>query len=281
MAKKPLKERSNPMKKMTVMLGLMLVLAFTVSPASAIMDGEPDTEHTNVGAIMMVWPQFDDIIGRLCSATLIHERALLTAAHCHTYIENQGIGYNQVWVTFDQDPFADDAQHLEVEDFIVHPDFGTGQGAHDIALVILAEPVVGIEPEALPAIGYMNDRIKVLNGKGRRGLDLIIVGYGTLQPILVVPDIGLDATRNTGTVSFKQLLPFEIISSQNSNLGDAHTTMGDSGGPLFHVDRQGNEVLVGLLARTSGSGWVGPLMFHYRVDTAIARDFIEANLPQD
>jgi hypothetical protein len=268
------------MKKMTVMLALMLVLAFTVSPASAIMDGEPDTEHTNVGAIMMVWPQFDDIIGRLCSATLIHERALLTAAHCHTYIENQGIGYNQVWVTFDQDPFADDAQHLEVEDFIVHPDFGTGQGAHDIALVILAEPVVGIEPEALPAMGYMNDRIKVLNGKGRRGLDLIVVGYGGSQ-ILDVPEILRDATRSTGTVSFEQLLLFEIKSSQNSDLGDVHTNYGDSGGPLFHVDRQGNEVLVGLLARTGGSVWDGPAMFHFRVDTAIARDFIEANLPQD
>jgi secreted trypsin-like serine protease len=266
------------MKKLTALLGVALALALMVSPASAIIGGEVDTEHTNVGAIMMVWPELDGITGRLCSGTLIHERALLTAAHCHTYIDNQGIGYDQLWVTFDQDPFAEDAQYLEVEDFIIHPDFGTGQGAHDIALVILAKPVVGIEPEALPAISYMNDVLKALNGKARRGLDLIVVGYGASQ-VLVVPEILLDATRSTGTVSFEQLLLFEIKSSRNSDLGDAHTNFGDSGGPLFHVDRQGNEVLVGLLGRTGGSVWDGPAMFHYRVDTAIARDFIEANLP--
>ena len=268
------------MNKFSYLIVLLLVLAFTVSPASAIIGGEADTEHTNVGAIIMVWPNFDGVTGRLCSATLIHERALLTAAHCHTFIDNQGIGYDQVWVTFDPDPFAENAQYLEVEDFIVHPDFGTGQGAHDIALVILAKPVVGIEPEPLPAMGYMNDALKVSKGKARRGLDLIVVGYGGSQ-ILDVPEILLDATRSTGTVSFEQLLLFEIKSSQNSDLGDAHTNYGDSGGPLFHVDRQGNEVLVGLLARTGGSVWDGPAMFHFRVDTAVARDFIEANLPQD
>ena len=268
------------MKKITALLGVALALASMVSPASGIIGGEVDTEHTNVGAIMMVWPQLDGITGRLCSATLIHERALLTAAHCHTYIDNQGIGYDQVWVSFDQDPFAEDAQYLEVEDFIVHPDFGTGQGSSDIALVILAEPVIGIEPEPLPAMGYMNDVVKVLKGKGRWGIDLMIVGFGASQ-ILVVPETLLDATRSTGAVSFERLLLFEIKSSQNSDLGDAHTNFGDSGGPLFHIDRQGNEVLVGLLSRTGGSVWDGPAMFHYRVDTAIARDFIEANLPQD
>jgi hypothetical protein len=268
------------MRKRVALIGVMLVLALTISPASAIIGGEPDIVHTNVGAIMMVWPELDGITGRLCSGTLVHEQVLLTAAHCHAYIVNQGIDYDQVWVTFNQDPFDDDAQYLDVEDFIIHPEFATGQGSHDIALVILSEPVVGIEPEPLPEISYLNNVLKPLNEKNRRGLDLIIVGYGASQ-ILIVPDVLLDAIRHNGTVSFQNLLPFEIMTSQNTDLGDAHIGRGDSGGPLFHIDQHGNEVLVGLLGRYGGSVWDGPTMFYYRLDTAIARDFIDANLPQD
>ena len=67
------------MKKLVVVLGLLLVLALVATPANALVGGEVDTVHTNVGAIVMYWPQFG-YDGRLCTATLIHPQALVTAA---------------------------------------------------------------------------------------------------------------------------------------------------------------------------------------------------------
>lgn len=269
------------MKKTAFVIGLLLLLAVAVSPASAIVGGEPDTTHTNVGAIMMVWPQFDDIVGRLCTATLIHKRALLTAAHCTTYIENQGIDYDQVWVTFAHDPFADEAEYLDVKTILVHPDYGSSANpdSHDIALVILKKPVDGIEPEPLPEIGAMDDLLDSLTEKGRRDLelDLIVVGYGTSE-FLEPPATQLDAERKIGTVSFENLLPFEIQTKQESDLGSM-LCMGDSGGPAFYVDEGGTEVMVGALSRSAEPNACDGPMFHYRVDTLSAREFIEENLP--
>ena len=68
----------------------------------------------------------------------------------------------------------------------------------------------------------------------------------------------------------------------NSGDGDATACFGDSGGPVFYVDQQENEVLVGLHSISTGEracedGIITTLK--YRLDTASAQDFINANLP--
>lgn len=256
------------MKKITTIILLILLFSLVVSPAGAMIGGEPDTEHTNVGAIVMYWPQFG-ITGRLCSATLIHPRVMVTAAHCYTYVVNQEIETDQIWVTFDPDAVAEGATYLEVEAFIPHPDFNFQYAdTHDIALVILKEEAPeGIQLEPLPEEGYLDQVIG--RKKGQQNFDLVVVGYGS-NTFLLPPENQMDSIRRTGTVNFQALGSFEIRHNPES----ATLCLGDSGGPIFYLDHKGNEVQVGLYSRGGNDQCVSG-GFHYRLDTESAQDFIE------
>ena len=191
-----------------------------------------------------------------------------------------GLSYDQIWVTFYPQALDDDATRLSVEEIISHPDYLDDQPGdlHDIALVILEDPMQGIEPEALPELGYLDGVIpQGATGKSRKEVDLIVVGYGATDHELSpteYPDIHLDAIRHVGAVSFQELLPFYIRLNLLSFPDNAFPCMGDSGGPMFHVEQHGNEVLVGLLGTYSSQ-------FYYRLDTESAQEFIDANLPYD
>ncbi len=265
------------MKKFFVLILLVLVLGFMVSPVNAMIGGDPDKEHVNVGAIMMVWPQFDETIGRLCSGTLIHERALLTAAHCYKYVVNQDIKYDQMWVTFHQYPFNNDAEYLNVIDFIPHEDLNLlALDSHDIALVILAEPVVGITPAKLPDAGYMDI---VIDQPNWRALDMIAIGYGITDLENFSPgDAQLDAERKSGSITIKNLTSFEIKNRQFAKPDNAFLSAGDSGGPLFHRVHKGNEVLVGLSSCVESN--CSDRGIHYRLDTPSARNWVDAKLSE-
>ena len=266
------------MKKLMILFILAVMFVIMVSPVNAMIDGELDFEHTNVGAIVMEWPAYDYILARLCSATLIYPRVLVTAAHCYSGLVDLGWENEPLWVTFNQDALAEDAVYLDVADFIPHPKFNSNSRDHDIALIILEDPVpelMGISPEPLPEQGYLNDLLLGLKGKEEREVKLTIVGFGA-PALLPLPDRFLDAERRYGTVTYQNLLPLEILIN-NSGENDAAICHGDSGGPVFY-----NDVLVGLHSsriRTPPCSDEPGLTLKYRLDTASAQDFINANLP--
>jgi hypothetical protein len=109
------------MKKLAICLGLLLVLTVTVVPAGAITWGDPDTEHTNVGAMVVDWPGYGPV--QMCSGTLIHPQVFLTAGHCTTGLEDGGI--TTVWVNFDVNALNEDTL-LDVAEVITHPDYNWG-----------------------------------------------------------------------------------------------------------------------------------------------------------
>ena len=189
-----------------------------------------------------------------------------------------------MYVTFEQDAlFGDpdeDQEYLAVDKVFVHPDFSNPSSpddSHDIALVILKDPVYGIETEDLPAGKYMDEVIEQTElKKGRQDMEMIIVGYGSPDYRDPPERFTEDAERKVGKVTFKDLTPFEIRTYQN--LENDVNCYGDSGGPLYHEDNNGNEVLVGIASW--GDRPCVAHAAHYRVDTASAQDFIDNTINQ-
>src|SRR5215211_6045954 len=149
-------------KTILAMTAVALVLAFG-GTASAVVNGQLDgNRHPNVGALLA--PQaYSDGTWAACSGTLIAPTVFLTAAHCD-------LGVSRVAVTFDStyDP-ATGTEYWGT--WHADPNYTQAQtDPHDIAVVVLDHPVIGIAPAQLPAAGSLDDL-----GVGTR---FTSVGYG-------------------------------------------------------------------------------------------------------
>ena len=131
-----------------VMLAAIALLAplALAAPAGAITYGTPDGNgHPEVGALLA--PQaYSAGTWAASSGTLISPTVFLTAAHCD-------LGVSRVAVTFDAS--YDPTTGTEYwGTWHADPDFTQAPNdPHDIAVVVLDEPVTGITPAQLPATG--------------------------------------------------------------------------------------------------------------------------------
>jgi secreted trypsin-like serine protease len=262
------------MKKLLALMVLLVVLALSVLPAGAITWGELDTEHTNVGAMVADWPGYGPF--QICSGTLIHPRVFLTAGHCTAALDAYGI--ETVWVNFDQYALNEKTL-LGVDQVITHPDYywGPQSNPHDVGVLILKKPVKKrLKPATLAEEGFL-DRLEA-EGKlreGSVGAKFIVVGYGgTLD--WPPPQISYDDLRQSAESEFQALLPAWLRMSQNQATGDGGTCGGDSGGPAFWVDDEGQEILVGITSW--GDAPCVATGFNYRVDIPETLSFIQGVL---
>lgn len=193
-------------------------------------------EFPNVVALV------DDAGDPLCSGTLIRADAVLTAAHC---LDPR---------TGDPDPeitFANDARAIAnpplspIASAQAHPSFaidraippGVGE-FFDVAVLILAEPVVGVSAAALPSVAEAEANLIP-------GAEVDLVGYGLRVDDLGSPDRGEKAH---GVASITAVGDSEV---QISMPGEQQSCNGDSGGPAF-LDVPGAGIrLIGIVSRSA------------------------------
>ena len=239
-----------------IVLGV-LVLA-TAAPASAITFGEVDAENTysNVGGLIF---EFEGEFFLGCTGTLIAPDVFLTAAHC--VVEGE-----TVFVSFD--PLIDGNSTLLPGVAHPHPDFACcgASDTFDIAVVVLDDPVAGIQPAALATANQLG----LLSSKALRRSTFVAVGYGAVRDDKTGGWKSLEDNqqRRFASQTANSLTGAWLNLSMNPSTGDGGTCYGDSGGPHFLGSR-----LVSLTV--TGDRWCRATDKTYRVDTPVARDFLD------
>jgi len=261
----------------TIALSLMIVL-----PAKAITWGELDTEHTNVGAMVVDWP--DNGLSQVCSGTLIEVeglegRVFLTAGHCTDYLQylldSGQITIDDIYVNFDVYAL-EESTLLPVAEVETHPDYSwtPASNRHDVGLLLLEENS-GLTPAILPEKGFLDARKKAGDlRQGKEEADFIVVGYGgTLD--WPPPSVEYDDRRQFAESEYQALTRSWLHMSQNHATGDGGTCYGDSGGPTFWVDPDtGDETDIVVAITSWGDVPCVATGIAYRVDTSDALEFI-------
>jgi hypothetical protein len=249
-----------------LVLSSALVAALALAaPAGAIVNGTPDTEHPYVGLLLT---DVDGDLSPVCSGTLIAPTVFLTAAHCTAFI-----GERPAYVSFDQQFTA--SSPLVSGTAVLNPDFGTSfPNTHDIAVVLLDEPVTHVGFADLPRAGLLDS---LVSKKGKQNRSLTIVGYGSegLVKGAGKPTHSFPLVRNMATAMLVNLTSantggFNLQLSSNPGRGQGGICFGDSGGPVLHGT---SDTIVGINSFVNNANCTGTA-FAYRVDTRASLAFL-------
>jgi len=259
-------------------LSLVVGAVVTAQPAAAIIGGERDEVHTNVGLV-----RFTTETGRFrCSGTLISPTVVLTAGHCTG--DTGDSPATNVFVSFNTDLALDplapgitpEERAARAANYITgtaHPDPGwTGRLSvskqHDQGVVVLDAPAAskwpGITPAPLLPVGTLDSNQGALKNE-----TFTLVGYGVAigekKATVVVPE-------RRSTTSFLKNVQSEVVTFQindrDSKAGGG-SCFGDSGGPVFLGEFVvGDASFVNSLTCNATGGY-------QRVDTPYAHAFLE------
>lgn len=231
--------------------------------AGAITNGQSDEgRNPYVGALVSYDPETGDKY-LICTGTLVKSHVFLTAAHC--LVDEP----SDLYVSFESFVGAPDVEpdvelhHGQAHGHPLFEDETAPGDTHDLAVVILDEPVRGIRPARLP-------NTNTLDKLNRRDLlarvSFRVVGYGRE---------GFDGENFFGGGSrrfafspFASLEPYKLFLSQEGDEGG--TCRGDSGGPVLLAETR---TVVGVTS--DGDPTCQETGVYYRTDTRSARSFLK------
>ncbi len=157
-----------------------------------------------------------------CTATVIGPRTLLSAAHCL-----DGVSARSLQFVIGKDASSPEYV-LDIADLRPHPSYDPDRASNDIGLLTLAEEAP-VEP--LPVLERRMDASWV-------GTALLFVGYGTT---------GKQAWASAGK---KRMVKMEISyvsrTTFDYEVPGKNTCFGDSGGPAFFLDEEGQHWVAGV-----------------------------------
>jgi Trypsin len=276
-------------KTLLLFTTMALALLLAAGMASAITYGQLDgNRHPYVGMVVIGDDQGNE--GLCGSGTLIAPDVFVTAAHCTFDLEQFGLEFRGV--TFDN--VYDPGTSVVLPGTLhIHPDFAGpssapnstfGDGAHadDIAVVVLDDPVAGIQPASLPRAGLLDQMAKVGTLKGQR---FTVVGYGgtevtTHEPGSGPPDFFSESeTRRYGVSSFSALSPAFLRLAQNPATGGSGACYGDSGGPNFLGAGSSETNIIVSIGGLKGDARCQSMNSTLRLDTPSARAFLGQFVP--
>lgn len=208
-----------------------------------------------------------------CGGGLIHERMVVTAAHCVSQKSPDAI-LAVVGIT---DLTGDGGESLRVERITVHPDYDRYTFESDIALLTLADKATATPLSPFEGADTLESATAVVMGWGRT--DPALYAYSDILLQASLPVIG-NATCNIAFNAFNSSYYHDPISANMLCAGPAEggvdACTGDSGGPLV-VYRDDAWRLAGIVSW--GEGCAEPGL--YGVYTRVSRfaDFIREHLP--
>ena len=280
-------------KLVFAVFSVLVILAVAVSPAAAITGNfVKDFEHPFVGLIVF-YDDNDVFLGR-CSGSLLDPYNFLTAGHCVP-------GATRAIIYFQQDAGVHFDPVTQIDPVTGYPEFCVGStlgstcatattiysygfprplpDRHDVALVVLDQPINLPEYGQLPEAGYLD---QLATARGTQEVTFTSSGYGLTykesahngKPNISFRERLMALSTLTNLRSF--LTDGFNLQANGNGAGEGGTCNGDSGGPVFHGGYSSNLIVAvtsfGLNVLCRGTD------FSYRVDQADVLAWLDAHM---
>jgi Trypsin len=263
----------SPRRSGHLVVALSIALAVTATemmPASAVSNGKPDgNRHPNVGCVLGQLP--DESFVGCGTGQLIAPNVVMLAAHEFPVLE--GFGATRFFVSFEPTVDPATSKLYEPADIELAPGFNPISFAGlDLAVILLSEPVAGVEPIELPSAGLLD---QMARSRDLGDASLTVVGYGLDCTDTIPCPVLFDATRRLAQEAFGALQEstFSVLSNSQAT-GEGGPCFGDSGSPHF---LSGTTTTIGVTKAIRGNcNTAVPVT---RVDTPEARSFLGRFVP--